>query len=66
MEEKNDIQKYMQCAEKVAEELRKARSIDHYIEKEGIFSWLFSKKLGQILEAELSDQLGYERYESKG
>lgn len=66
MEEKNDKQKYMPSAEKVAEELGKAKSIDDFFGKEGIFSRLFSKTLEQMLEAELSDQLGYERYEAKG
>ena len=66
MEEKKDIQKHMPSAEKVAEELGKAKSIEDFFGKEGIFSRLFPKTLEQMLEAELSDQLGYNRYEAKG
>jgi putative transposase len=64
--EKKDTQKYMPSAEKVAEELGKAKSIDDFFGKDGIFSRLFSKTLEQMLEAELTEQLGYERYEAKG
>lgn len=64
-EEKN-IQNYMPAAEEVAAELSKAKSIDDFFGKEGIFSRLFAKTLEQMMEAELSDQLGYEKYEAKG
>jgi putative transposase len=64
--EKKDTQKYMPSAEKVAEELGQAKSIDDFFGKDGIFSRLFSKTLEQMLEAELTEQLGYERYEAKG
>lgn len=64
-EEKNR-QEYMPSAEMVAAELGKAKSIDDFFGKDGIFSRLFSKTLEQMLEAELSEQLGYEKYEAKG
>jgi transposase-like protein len=64
-EEKN-IQDYMPAAEEVAAELSKAKSIDDFFGKEGIFSRLFAKTLEQMMEAELSEQLGYEKYEAKG
>ncbi len=32
----------------------------------GYLAWLFSKTLEQMLEAELTAQPGYERYEAKG
>ena len=63
--EKN-IQNYMPAAEEVAAELGKAKSIDDFFGKEGIFSRLFAKTLEQMMEAELSEQLGYEKYEAKG
>ena len=52
--------------EKVQQELAKAESIDDFFGKEGIFARLFSETLETMLEAELSDHLGYERYEAKG
>jgi putative transposase len=56
----------MPSAEEVQRELAKAESIDDFFGKEGIFSRLFSSTLEHMLEAELEDKLGYERYEAKG
>ncbi|RIK24714.1 MAG: IS256 family transposase [Chloroflexi bacterium] len=47
-------------------ELGTARSIDDFFGKEGIFARLFAHTLEHLLEAELTQQLGYERYEAKG
>jgi transposase-like protein len=71
MSEKNsknekDDQVYMPSAEKVAKELGKATSIDDFYGKDGIFARLFSKTIEEMLEAELSSELGYERYEAEG
>ena len=52
--------------EKVQQELSRAESIDDFFGKEGIFAKLFAETLEQLLEAELTDQLGYEKYEAKG
>lgn len=52
--------------EKVRQELGQAESIDDFFGKEGIFAKLFAETLEQMLEAELTDQLGYEKYEPKG
>src|SRR5664279_3778669 len=52
--------------EKVRQELGRAESIDDFFGKEGIFAKLFAETLEQMLEAELTDQLGYEKYEAKG
>src|SRR3954454_14406015 len=52
--------------EKVQQELGRAESIDDFFGKEGIFAKLFAETLEQMLEAELTDQLGYEKYEAKG
>jgi putative transposase len=65
-EKKKDIQEFMPPAEVVAAELGKAKRIDDFFGKDGIFARLFSKTLEQMLEAELTEQLGYERYEAKG
>ena len=61
-----EIQEHMPSAEEVQRELAKAKSIDDFYGKEGIFSRLFASTLEYMLEAELEDQLGYERYEAKG
>jgi transposase-like protein len=56
----------MPSAEEVARELGKATSIDDFYGKDGIFARLFSKTIEEMLEAELSAELGYERYEAEG
>ena len=50
----------------VQAELAKAESMDDFFGKEGIFARLFAQTLEQMLEAELSEHLGYEPYEAKG
>ena len=47
-------------------ELGKAESIDDFFGKEGIFSRLFADAMETMLEAELTEHLGYEPYEAKG
>ena len=63
--DKKKLQDHMPSAEIVAAELGKAKSIDDF-EKDGIFAKLFSKTIEEMMEAELSDHLGYEKYEAKG
>jgi len=63
---KKDIQARMLSAEEVAQELGKATSIDDFYGKDGIFARLFSKTIEEMLEAELTSELGYERYEAEG
>ena len=53
-------------AEQLMKELGKATSIDDFYGKEGIFSRVFSKTIEQMLETELGEELGYDRYESEG
>ena len=64
--EKNEIQKHMPEPEDLARELGKAQSIDDFYGKDGIFARLFSKTIEQMLDAELSEELGYERYQAEG
>ena len=64
--EKNKKRYDLPTAEKVQEELGKAKSMDDFFGREGIFAKLFANTMEQMLEAELSDHLGYERYEAKG
>jgi putative transposase len=61
-----NIQEIMPGAEEVQRELAKAKSMDDFFGKEGIFARLFANTIEQMLEAELSDHLGYEPYEAKG
>ena len=56
----------MPSTEKVVEELSKAESMDDFFGRDGIFANLFAETIEQMLEAELSADLGYEPYESKG
>jgi putative transposase len=52
--------------ERIQQELASATSIDDFFGKEGIFARLFATTLEQMLEAELTSQLGYERYAAAG
>jgi transposase-like protein len=56
----------MPGAEEVQRELATAKSMDDFFGKDGIFARLFASTLEQMLEAELSEHLGYEPYEVKG
>jgi transposase-like protein len=56
----------MPSLEVIQRELGSAKSIDDFFGKEGIFARLFAKTLEQMLEAEMTEHLGYERYEAKG
>ena len=62
----DEIQESLPSTEMVQQELAKAKSMDDFFGKEGIFARLFADTLEQMLEAELGEQLGYERYEAKG
>ena len=61
-----NAQDYMPDAETVAQELGKAESMDDFFGKDGIFARLFANTLEQMMEAELTEELGYEPYETKG
>ncbi len=61
-----NIQEVMPSAEEVQRELAKAKSMDDFFGKEGIFARLFAHTIEELLETELSEHLGYEPYEAKG
>jgi len=63
---KKSKQPDLSSTERVQEALAQAKSMDDFFGKEGIFAQLFSNTLEQMLEAELSEHLGYEPYEAKG
>jgi transposase-like protein len=53
----------MPSAEEVQRELATATSIDDFFGGEGIFARLFAQTLEEMMVAELTEELGYERYE---
>ena len=63
---KREVAEHLPSVERIQRELSKAESIDDFFGKEGIFSRLFAKAMETMLEAELTDHLGYEPYEAKG
>jgi transposase-like protein len=63
---KAKVQAYMPAPETVLQELSSAESMDDFFGKEGIFARLFAKTMEAMLEAEMTEHLGYERYEAKG
>ena len=63
---KNTKQPDLPSTERVKKTLAQAKSMDDFFGKEGIFAQLFANTLEQMLEAELSEHLGYEPHEAKG
>lgn len=61
-----NVQRFMPKAEQVLAELSSATSMDDFFGKDGIFAKLFARTMEAMLEAEMSEHLGYERYEAKG
>jgi transposase-like protein len=60
------LQPQFPSLENIQQELGKAQSVDDFFGKEGIFARLFASTLETMLEAELNEHLGYEKYEAKG
>ena len=56
----------MPSAEKVSAELATAKSMDDFFGRDGIFARLFAKTLEEMLEAELTEHLGYEKHDGRG
>lgn len=52
--------------ERIQQELARAKSIDDFFGKDGIFARLFADTLEQMLEAELTAHLGYPRHAPEG
>ena len=63
---KKELQQHLPDPEELARELANAGSIDDFYGKDGIFARMFSKTIEQMLEAELTDELGYGRYDAEG
>ena len=49
----------------IQQELAGAKSVEDFFGREGIFARLFATTIEGLLEAELADHLGYERYERR-
>lgn len=56
------ITSVLPSVERIQQELARAKSIDDFFGKEGIFARLFAGTLEQMLEAELTAHLGYPRH----
>lgn len=56
----------MPSAEEVQHELAKVENIDDFFGKDGVFARLFGDTLTQMMQGELSAELGYEKYEAQG
>jgi putative transposase len=56
----------MPSAERIAEELSRVKSLDDFFGRDGVFARLFAKTLEGMLESELTQHLGYERYAAEG
>lgn len=57
---------HLPSAEEIQDELAQVESMDDFFGKEGIFSKLFARTMEEMLEAELTEHLGYEKYEARG
>jgi transposase-like protein len=53
------------AVEVIQQELAGAKSVEDFFGREGIFARLFASTIEGLLEAELADHLGYERYERR-
>ena len=65
-QKKGNLQAHMPSLERIQQELSSAESMDDFFGKEGIFARLFGDTLEAMLEAELTEHLGYEPYEAEG
>ena len=63
---KGKAQADLPAVDAIQQELAKAESMDDFFGRDGIFARLFAHTLEQMLEAELSEHLGYEPYDARG
>jgi transposase-like protein len=62
----NDYSKHLPNAEEIAKKLSQVKSPDDFFGKDGVFAKLFASTMEEMVEAELTDYLGYDKYEAKG
>lgn len=60
------IEAHLPGIEEIERELASVESVDDFFGREGIFARLFADTLEHLLEAELTEQLGYEKYAVEG
>jgi len=58
--------KYLPSVEEIQKALGQVENLDDFFGKEGIFARLFARTVEEMLEGEMSEHLGYEKYEAKG
>ncbi|NWJ47560.1 MAG: transposase [Chloroflexi bacterium] len=67
---KKQIQEIIQASlppmELIQQQLGSAKSMDDFFGKEGILCRVFGHTLEKLLEAEITDHLGYDKYEAAG
>jgi len=59
-------QKHLPSAEAIAKEMAKIKSPDDFFGKDGAFAKLFARTMQEMVEAELTDHLGYEKHAISG
>jgi putative transposase len=64
--EQTAVTPVLPSVERIQQELASAKSVDDFFGKDGIFARLFATTLEQMMEAELTAHLGYERYAAAG
>lgn len=57
---------YLPSVAEIENELKKVENLDDFFGKEGVFARLFARTVEEMLEGELSAELGYAKHESKG
>src|SRR5690349_7863783 len=62
---RQEILQRMPAAELIQQELASAKNIEDFFGREGIFARLFASTIEGLLEVELAEHLGYERYERR-
>ena len=60
------IEAHLPGIEVIEEELAAVESVDDFFGRDGIFARLFADTLEYLMEAELTEQLGYEKYAAEG
>ncbi|MCP4684680.1 MAG: hypothetical protein GY867_04445, partial [bacterium] len=60
------IEAHLPGIEGIEEKLASVESVDDFFGRDGIFARLFADTLEHLMEAELTEQLGYEKHAAKG
>ncbi len=63
---KEAIAAHLPGIEEIERELASVETVDDFFGRDGIFARLFADTLEHLMEAELTEQLGYEKYAAEG